>query len=145
MKIKRLLSSYYYNVRKDKTLTFTKFRLWRCNLGNDQQDIEKILAWDDKMVYDFTKIDADCVNILDSDKKKKVEDLNFIDGAIFLVESPKESSGLYTFRAMEDVFRERDEEVKAESSDGEPDENAPVFDMKEMLDYDLGAMLGNSR
>jgi len=29
-KIKRLLSYYYYMVRKDKTIQFTKFRLWKC-------------------------------------------------------------------------------------------------------------------
>ena len=64
------------------------------------------------MVYDFTKIDADPINLLDSDKKKKVEDLNFIDGTIFLVESAKEN-GHYTFRGMENVFREHEEEKKA--------------------------------
>ena len=98
-KIKRLLSSYYYNVRKDKTLILTKFRLWKCTLTDSQEDTEKILSWDSKMIYDFSKIAAVACNIIESDKKVKVEDLNFIDGTIFLVEIPKDD-GKYTFRPM---------------------------------------------
>ena len=77
----------------------SKFRLWKCTLTDSQEDIDKVLFWDSKMVYDFTKIEAVPCNIIDSDKKVKVEDLNFIDGTIFLVEVPKDD-GRYTFRPM---------------------------------------------
>ena len=30
VKVKRLIASYYYNVRKDTTIILTKFRLWKC-------------------------------------------------------------------------------------------------------------------
>ena len=44
------------------------------------------MEWDAKMALDITVIDAEPCNLVASDKTKKVEDLNFVDGTIFLVE-----------------------------------------------------------
>ena len=93
-KIKRLLPSYYLNVRRNGSLPMpSKFRLWKCMTN----EIEKILSWDSQMANDSVTIDAVVCNILESDLKKKVEDLNFIDGTVFIIEEPKDNNS-YTFR-----------------------------------------------
>ena len=84
-KIKRLLQSHYYNTRQQKTFSLNQFRIWKCLT----EEIAKIHAWDGEMEADIYKIDAEPCNMLESDKSNKIEDLNFIDGTIFLVEVPK--------------------------------------------------------
>ena len=46
-------------------------------------------------------IDAQCINILAADKEVKIEHLNFINRAIFLVETPNEKTNRYVFRPGE--------------------------------------------
>jgi len=104
-KIKRLLPAYYLNVRRNGSLPMpAKFRLWKCMTN----EVEKILSWDSKMACDFAKIDAVVCNNLEIDLKKKVEDLNFIDGTIFIIEEPKDNDS-YTFRPNQ-ALEEREEE-----------------------------------
>ena len=99
LKVKRLLGLYYYTKRKDAPLTITNFRLWKCNTD----DLEEIFKWDSKMAYTQSKIDAVPCNIYstEEDKTRKVEDLNFIDGTIFLVEAPIKDKE-YVFKPIED-------------------------------------------
>ena len=95
LKVKRLIGLYYYTKRKDVPLTLVKFRLWKCNTD----DLDEIMKWDSKFAYTQSKIDAVCCNIFEKeeDKLKKVEDLNFVDGTIFVVETPKKGDE-YVFR-----------------------------------------------
>ena len=92
------------------------------------EEIAKIHAWDGEMEADIYKIDAEPCNMLESDKSNKIEDLNFIDGTIFLVEVPKEN-GKYTFRPNIELF--------GSSHDSDDAAHAPAFDMQEMLNFNL--------
>ena len=101
MKIKRVLGFYYMSKNKHDPITVAKFRLWKCNTD----DLDEILSWDSKMAYTQSKINAEPVNVRDEDKKIKVDDLNFIDGTIFIIETPK-PNGDYCFRPLSEPDKE---------------------------------------
>ena len=67
-----------------------------------------------------------------------MEDLNFVDGTIFVIEAPKDIDG-YRFELSE--HEEEQEEAKEE----EIEEDIPEFNMKDMLNVDLGERLVNTR
>ena len=104
LKIKRVLGFYYMSKNKHEPITVAQFRLWKSNT----EDLDEILSWDSKMAYTTTKVNAEPVNLKEEDKKKKVDDLNFIDGTVFIVETPK-ANGDYCFRPLS----EPDEEESA--------------------------------
>ena len=43
-------------------------------------------------------IDAQCVNIMSAEKEIQIEKLNFINGTIFLIETPNEKTNRFVFR-----------------------------------------------
>ena len=133
LKIKRGLGFYYMSKSRDNPITVSQFRLWKCNT----EDRDEILSWDSKMAYTQAKINAEPVNIKEEDKKKRIDDLNFIDGTVFIVETPKKD-GDYCFRPM----NEPEEEESAFVEDQQPAVNEPTFNMDKMLTADLSSLLG---
>ena len=65
--------------------------------------------------------------------------MNFVDGAIFVIETPKKKDE-YTFKPLNTDEVGTPRSAFEEESKGE----APAFDMKKMLDADLGSLLGDS-
>ena len=135
LKVKRLLGLYYYQHRRDANITIVKYRLWKCNTT----DLNLIKTWDKKLAYTVAPIPADPVNIYvtEEDKLRKIEDLNFLDGCYFVVETPKTGD--------EYVFRSQNENDTANAFADKEDAAAPVFNMKEMLSSDLSELCGDSR
>ena len=117
---------------RDQNITLTQFRLWKCNTDN----LEEIQGWDSKFDYTQSIIDAEPCNIFEKeeDKLRKVEDLNFVDGAIFVIEVPKKKDE-YTFKAM---ATSAECSPRSSTFEEESKGEAPAFDMKKMIDADLG-------
>ena len=93
------------------------------------------MKWDSKLGYTTAKIDAEPCNIFkdEADKQKTiVEDLNFVDGTIFIIETPTKTGNEYVFKPMNEV-----EEEKAAFQETEEIISA-TFDMEKMLKADLG-------
>jgi len=93
-KICRLLSGYCYMVLRNKSIIVSKVRLW---VANTEEGLGEL---DQKYVnYTHVKLDAQVINLIDEQMKKRLHEVNMADSDTLIVEMPKDKS--YVFQPMQ--------------------------------------------
>jgi len=104
----RLLNYYLYSILKDKTLILHKCRLWRM----PSTLIENVGAADKKFIS-FTHAEIEAFPIFGNEQqlRLKVDDLNFVDEDLFLLETQKD--GKYVFSQKDGNSEESKSQIAA--------------------------------
>lgn len=126
-KVKNALNHYLLTKQKVKDVMVKDFLIWKLN----EPDFEYIFTVDLKhWNYTSAEIDGVCLVKQNPDKTMKLDDLNFVDEDILIIENQKQD-GSFVFRARgekkEEVKYERDDDENEEEGGATVDPDAPFI------------------
>lgn len=105
-KLLRMINYYMMTVRKEKSIMVMKCRLWKVS----EYKIDDLKALDQKFInFTHAKTEALPISVTEAQKRLRVDDLNFVDDDIFIVETPK--NGNFVFSNTDDADEESKESI----------------------------------
>ena len=128
----RHLNYYMYTIRKDKTTMYQKCRLWVTSAEKEWEDFVEV---DKKfMNYTHAAIDAVPVSLTDAQKKMKVDDVNFVDDDVFVIETQKNDKFVFSQQGGDE--EESKTGIAAQMAEM-AEQAAGNFNMEEFMSTDL--------
>eukprot|EP00354_Favella_ehrenbergii_P001765 CAMPEP_0170464124 /NCGR_PEP_ID=MMETSP0123-20130129/8976_1 /TAXON_ID=182087 /ORGANISM="Favella ehrenbergii, Strain Fehren 1" /LENGTH=432 /DNA_ID=CAMNT_0010729723 /DNA_START=599 /DNA_END=1897 /DNA_ORIENTATION=+ len=134
-KAMRALNYYNYTVRRDKSTVIMKCRLWRTT----EKKWEDLVDMDKKFCnYTHANIDAVPVNMTEESKKLKIDDVNFVDDDIFLLETQK--NGSFVFSQLDGDEEESKSSIASQMAEM-AEQASGNFNMEELNSMDLARLV----
>ena len=135
----RAVMNHLYSVVRERSIIITKCRLWRTT----EKKWDDLVEMDRKYTnYTRATIDAMPLSLKESSKKLKVDDVNFVDDDIFVVETPEDNKK-YVFDHEEAKEEEKKEVSDRPSSSSEPTMTTS-FNMEELNALALHSLVRSS-
>ena len=126
-KVLRCINYYMSSVRQDRSCMTMKGRLWKI-AECEMEEIDKIdLKYSN---YTHAAVDVLPISVTESQKKLKVDDLNFVDSDIFLLETPKQ--GQFVFRQQDGDDEESKESIANQMAEM-AEQAQGLFSMEDLL------------